>query len=118
MDGSKILQAEQSQKYSGRNCFMISVDSEEDVRIKQLVSYPGEARNFSTLCRANNNVAFMIGGLRKMNHGPNLVARPSLRYNVDLNEWHESAAPVVPRWQCSSCCVNGFVFIFCGKDDD
>ena len=117
MDETKILQVEQSMNYSGQNCFMIRIDSEVDVRVKQLVNYPGEARNYSTLCRASNNVAFLIGGLRKMEHGPNLAARPSLRYNVDLNEWHESAAPVVPRWQCSSCCVNGHVFIFCGRDD-
>ena len=67
MDEIKILQVEQN--YQGRSCRMMRINSRDDVRMWQLANYLGEARNFSTICRANSNVAFLIGGLHRLVQG-------------------------------------------------
>ena len=83
--------------------------------MQPLSSYPGEKRNFFTLCKVSNRMAFLIGGVCSTKEINNNGIWPALRYNVDNDEWHEFAAPVVPRFNCSSCFVNGYIYLFCGE---
>ena len=114
VDEERILLAESD--YRSAACKMLSIfNIGQEMKMQPLSSYPGEKRNFFTMCKVSNRTVFLIGGVCLATEINDNGIWPTLRYNVDNDEWHEFAAPVVPRFNCSSCFVNGYIYLFCGE---
>ena len=117
IDISRILLA--ASNYNDGTCKMLNIfDRGLQIEMDDLQSYPGIKRNFFTMCKVSCREAWLIGGFCVEQEIDSDAIIPSLRYSVDSDEWHSFSAPLVPRFNCSSCCVNGFIYLFCGEQNN
>ena len=90
-------------------CRLVTLSATGKFSSQALANYPGQVRQWPSLCKVSNNLVFLIGG-----EEDGIYLKTCLRYDIAANAWEQMPPMQISRTANSSCLLGDKLYVFCG----